>query len=73
MFYYVYILQSEKDKNFYIGFTTNLKNRLKDHNMGRNTSTTYLFEGYINKKCIRERKILKIRKWNEIYKKAIAH
>ena len=32
MFYYVYVLQSLKDKNFYIGFTTNLKNRLNDHN-----------------------------------------
>ncbi|MDP3741280.1 MAG: GIY-YIG nuclease family protein, partial [bacterium] len=30
--YYVYILQSEKDKSFYTGYTTDLKARLKDHN-----------------------------------------
>jgi len=30
--YYVYILQSKKDKSFYTGFTTDLKLRLKDHN-----------------------------------------
>ena len=37
--YTVYVLHSQKDKNLYIGFTTNLKNRLKDHNAGRNKST----------------------------------
>lgn len=56
MFYYVYVLQSLKDKKFYIGFTTNLKNRVKDHNNGINISTRnrkplklIYFEGYINK------------------------
>lgn len=36
MFYYVYILQSEKDHNhFYTGFTKNLDIRLTYHNSGR--------------------------------------
>ena len=39
--YFVYILISLKDNNFYAGFTTNIENRLKDHNAGRNTSTKY--------------------------------
>ena len=30
--YYVYILQSQKDKSFYTGFTRDLKQRVKDHN-----------------------------------------
>jgi len=30
--YYVYILQSQKDRSFYTGFTENLKQRIKDHN-----------------------------------------
>ncbi len=37
--YYVYILLSEKDKKFYIGFTSDLKRRLKEHNEGKNPST----------------------------------
>ena len=37
--YYVYILFSLKDKKFYIGFTNDLKRRLKEHNSGKNTST----------------------------------
>lgn len=32
MKYYVYILKSQKDpKQFYIGYTTNLENRMADH------------------------------------------
>jgi predicted GIY-YIG superfamily endonuclease len=30
--YYVYILQSKKDKSFYTGFTEDLKQRIKEHN-----------------------------------------
>lgn len=37
--YYVYVLQSERDKNLYIGFTNDLKTRLKLHNNGKITST----------------------------------
>ncbi|MCX5713223.1 MAG: GIY-YIG nuclease family protein [Candidatus Omnitrophica bacterium] len=37
--YYVYILLSQKDENFYIGFTENIKQRLDEHNAGKNVST----------------------------------
>lgn len=37
--YYTYILQSKKDKKFYIGYTNNLKKRLKEHNAGKVAST----------------------------------
>jgi putative endonuclease len=37
--YCVYVLKSLKDFKHYIGFTTNLKNRIGDHNAGRTTST----------------------------------
>ena len=30
--YCVYILQSTKDKSFYVGFSENVTSRLKDHN-----------------------------------------
>lgn len=37
--FYVYILFSFKDKKLYIGFTTELKNRLIEHASGRVTAT----------------------------------
>ena len=37
--YYVYALISLKDKKFYIGYTEDLKRRLKEHNSGKNIST----------------------------------
>ena len=39
MFYYVYILLSEKDKKFYAGYTENLKLRFEEHQKGRVVST----------------------------------
>ena len=39
--YYVYILQSSKRKNWlYKGSTSDLKRRFKEHNSGKNFSTT---------------------------------
>jgi putative endonuclease len=38
-FYYVYVLLSKKDGNFYIGYTDDLKKRLNEHNKGRVPST----------------------------------
>ncbi|MFC1793950.1 GIY-YIG nuclease family protein [Planctomycetota bacterium] len=37
--FYVYVLISLKDGKFYIGFTNDLKRRLKEHNSGKNIST----------------------------------
>jgi len=39
MYYYVYVLLSMRDKKFYVGYTDNLKNRLKQHNDGKVKST----------------------------------
>lgn len=54
--YYTYVLISEKDNNFYIGTTHNLKMRLQQHNDGLVSSTKYrrplkliYFEGCLNK------------------------
>jgi len=41
MFYYVYILQSEKDNNMYTGYTKNLELRVAKHNNGEVTSTKH--------------------------------
>ena len=37
--YYVYVLQSKKDRNLYIGHTENIDRRLRDHNNGKVKST----------------------------------
>lgn len=39
MFYFVYVLLFEKDKQFYTGYTENLKLRLEEHKKGRVPST----------------------------------
>ncbi|KKS96341.1 MAG: hypothetical protein UV73_C0011G0013 [Candidatus Gottesmanbacteria bacterium GW2011_GWA2_43_14] len=39
MFYYTYILQSIKYKTFYIGYTSNLKKRLQEHNSSKSLAT----------------------------------
>lgn len=38
-FHYVYVLHSLKDRLFYIGYSDDLKTRVKDHNSGKNVST----------------------------------
>jgi len=55
MFYYVYVLQSIKDNNLYVGYTSDLKKRLSEHNRRINFSTkSYApwrlihFEAYLN-------------------------
>jgi putative endonuclease len=39
MFYYNYVLQSLENGNFYVGYTTDLKKRLGEHNRGLTQST----------------------------------
>ena len=39
MYYYVYVLVSEKDGNKYVGYTSDLKRRLVSHNEGEVPST----------------------------------
>ena len=55
-FYYVYVLLSLKDNNFYIGFTNDLERRTKEHKQGKNISTKsrlpvelIYFEGHLSK------------------------
>ncbi len=38
-FYYVYILRSHKDNNFYVGYTEDLKSRFEEHKKGYVSST----------------------------------
>ncbi len=70
MFYYVYVLQSELDNKFYIGYSKDVHQRLKDHNSGKNVSTKnrrpftlIFFEAYRNKSdALRREEYLKTTK-----------
>lgn len=55
--HYVYVLRSIKDDSLYIGYTTNLKRRILEHNRQLNFSTKsnapwkiIFFEGYLEEK-----------------------
>jgi len=54
--FYVYILQSQKNKSLYIGYTSNLKQRFEEHNSGRSLATKafrpyklIFYEAFLNK------------------------
>jgi putative endonuclease len=55
MFYYVYVLRSQKDNKYYTGYTKNLKLRFEEYNRGKIESTKnripfklIYFEGCLN-------------------------
>lgn len=57
MFHCVYILQSQRDRKFYIGQTTDVLRRLSQHNAGLNQSTRHrrpfkliFFESFLSPK-----------------------
>lgn len=62
MFYYTYVLQSKITGDLYKGYTSDLKNRLQEHNKGLNFSTkskrpwiVIHYEAYLNEKDARRR------------------
>jgi putative endonuclease len=62
--FFVYILKSQKDNSLYIGYTHNLRKRLKEHNLGLVRSTklkrpSYLvyYEAYASKQDAIKREI----------------
>ncbi len=69
-FWYVYVLRSGKDYDFYIGSTNNLKRRVRQHQCGENTSTSkrrplelLYFEGHRSKSdALRREKYFKTTK-----------
>ena len=60
--YYVYILQSQKTKGIYIGYTNDLKRRFREHNQKRNEFTDagqpwklIYYEAYRNERDAKDR------------------
>jgi putative endonuclease len=56
--YYVYLIECQQDKSWYIGYTADLKRRIKDHQNGYGCNTTakkkdwklIYYEAYIDKR-----------------------
>ena len=79
MLFYVYVLQSIKNNGLYIGYTNDLRKRLKEHNRGLNFSTkSYLpwqlihYEAYRNKKdAERREKYLKTNQGSRLLKRML--
>lgn len=79
MFYYLYILHSQKDGKFYTGITSDLRRRVKEHNLGKNISTSYrrplnliYYEAYLFKKDAEAReKYLKTSMGKRVIKKQL--
>ncbi len=67
MYFYVYVLLSEKDGNYYTGYTNNIQSRIKSHNSGKVMSTKFriplkliYWEGCVNQQdATRREKYLK--------------
>lgn len=62
MLFYIYVLESNKDQERYIGYTQNLKRRLEEHKKGLSFSTKFrlpikliYFEGCLNQKDAKRR------------------
>jgi putative endonuclease len=82
MFHFVYVLENNLDKGWYIGFTTDLKQRVDDHNNGKGGRTTktkkswklIYFEGYrIKKDATGREKFLKSGSGRKYLKKQLTN
>jgi len=72
--FYVYVLQSRLDRNFYTGVTSDLRKRFRDHLYGRVSSTKnrrplklVYFEGCLSKKDATKRETYLKTAWGKRY------
>lgn len=79
--YYVYVLQSHKDKNLYIGYSSNLKIRIIQHHTGKVDATKYrlplelvYYEAYRDKRdATRREYFLKSGRGRELLKEFLVY
>ena len=79
MTYFVYILQSDFDKSYYIGYTSDLQRRIAEHNSGQTRYTSkkkpwqlvYLEEFSDKSQAMKREKFLKKQKNQDFYQRLI--
>lgn len=77
--HYIYVLQSIKNSSLYIGYTTEIKRRILEHNRQENLSTKsyapwklIFFEGYLEEKDAKRReKYLKSNQGSRLFKRML--
>jgi putative endonuclease len=80
-YHYVYVLESEKDGNFYVGYTMDVQRRVQEHNDGQVRSTKgrlpmklIYWEGCINRQdATRREKYLKTAWGKRFIKERVSH
>ena len=75
-YYYIYLLRSKVDSKFYTGYTSNLLNRIAEHNAGKVESTKrrtplelVYWEGCLNQKDATSREKYLKSAWGKRYLK----
>jgi putative endonuclease len=79
--YHVYIIESQKDFGWYIGFTSDLRRRFEEHNQHKNISTSsrgsfklIYYEAYLDKRdTLGREKFLKSGAGRKFLKKQMKH
>jgi putative endonuclease len=79
--YYVYLLRSDQERRYYIGYTSNLRRRLAEHQYKKNVSTAHreglrliYYEAYLNKfDALGREKFLKSGSGHRFLKKQLRH
>lgn len=80
MFHYVYVLESlSKEKELYIGYSTDVRQRLREHNAGKNVSTkkyrpwsAIFYEAYLEESDAKRReKYLKTSQGKRLFKRML--
>jgi putative endonuclease len=68
-FFYIYVLRSEKDKNFYVGYSNDLKSRFEQHCKGQVSSTKDRrpFELIYSEACLDKRDAMHREKYLKTY------
>ena len=80
-YHYVYVLESEKDGEFYVGYTMDVQKRVQEHNDGQVRSTKWrlpmkliYWEGCINRQdATRREKYLKTAWGKRFIKERMSH